>query len=150
MENLDLNETIKSVRETFAHEFGDPMNPPNESEADMYEPDTSNEDDYINKPDDYLFTPSFQTELVSSLPILGFELTYSGHVDTIQIGIGLDDNIFQIVRKILKQVFPVLEQENYSGSVSDQNGNTNMDNSSSIFSGETVTTRNVIYHDDDE
>ena len=70
-------------------------------------------------------------------------------MDTIQIGIGLDDNVFQIVRKILRQVFPVLDQENYSGSVSDQNGNTNMDNSSSTLSGDTITTRNVIYHEDD-
>jgi hypothetical protein len=117
----------------------------------MYEPEISNEEDYIDKSEDYLFTPSLETELASSLPILGFELTYSGQLETIQIGIGLDDNIFQIVRKILRQVFPLLDQEKYSGSVSDQNEKINMDNitSSSILSAETVTKRDVIYHYDD-
>jgi hypothetical protein len=79
--------------------------------------------------------------MVSSLPVIGFELSYSGYVDVIQIGIGLDDNIFQIVRRILRQIFPILDQENYLG----YNG-TNIDNNSSIFSGDTVTTRSVIYH----
>jgi hypothetical protein len=144
---LDLNKTISTFKDSFANDFGDSTK---DSDALMYEPDTSNEDDYIDKKEDYLFTPSYETELVSSLPIICFELTYSGYVDTIKIGIGLDDNIFQIVRKILRQVFPVLDQENYSGLISDQYGNTNLDNNSSIHSGETVTTRNVIYHDDDD
>ncbi len=124
MENLDLNQTIKNVQETFVEDFGDPINPPTDLENDQYEPDTSNEENYINKPEDYLFTPNPETEMMSGFPIIGFELTYSGYVNTIRIGIGLDDNIFQIVRKILRQVFPILDQDIYSGQISDLNGKT--------------------------
>lgn len=50
---------------------------------------------------------------------------------------------------MLQQIFPILDKENYSDSVTDQNGNSNMDNSSSTQSNETITTRNVINHDND-
>ena len=86
--------------------------------------------------------------MMSSMPIIGFELTYQGKFDTIQIGIGLDEKIFQLLRKILRQIFPILDQEYYSGSVSNVDRNSKMNNSSSTSSGDTITTRYVIYHDD--
>jgi hypothetical protein len=79
------------------------MNPISPDDQIQYEKEDTNEDDYDNddnnkKQFDYLYTPSFDTELASSLPILNFMLTYGGMVDSIEFGIGLDDNLFNVIR----------------------------------------------------
>ncbi len=54
-----------------------------ENEADLWEPDLNNEAEYADKPIDYNFTPSFETEQASMVPIINFFLKYSGEIDTI-------------------------------------------------------------------
>lgn len=65
---------------------------------------------------------------------MGFNLTFAGKVVTISIGIGLDDNIFQIIRKIIGQIFPVLEKEKYLQPSSNIDENNNLENNYTTFS----------------
>ncbi len=107
--NLDINQIQKNIKEKFESKFGDPNNLKNDPDGETQEPSASNEDQYEDKPIDLNFTPSYETEMRSSLPILYFELNYQSNIESIQFGIGLDEYIFQIIRKILQQIFPLLD-----------------------------------------
>ncbi len=91
---------------------------------------------------------------MSSIPIINFELTYVGEVETIEFGIGLDDNLFQVIRKIIKQIFPILDQSKYvlealsSNSSNAEYSSTNGNTTENTPFGVAQIIRNVIYNDD--
>ncbi len=82
-----MKQFIREVNETFNKNdiFNDNKNNDGEQESEQ-----SNQDEYLNKEDDYNFTPSYETQLYSSIPLINFQLNYTGTVDTIKFGIGLD------------------------------------------------------------
>ncbi len=71
---------INDVKEKALKEYSDSQN---ENEEDLWEPDLNNEEEYADKPMDYNYTPSFETEQASMVPIINFFLKYSGDIDTV-------------------------------------------------------------------